>query len=436
MKSYDNTKYAHMILYEKNDFLSLAQKYDADYNPSLLPVVISRGEGALLIDTQGHRTIDLSNIIANVGHCHPEYVNAVHSAAAQLIAGQGSITNPHRSRLFQKLVELTPRKLNKVFLSTSGSEACEWAIRIARRFTGRHEILSFWGGVHGRTHAATSMSGLMRRKRRFGPLMPGCLYAPYPYCYRCPFDKKPETCGFFCLHHLDRVIDAEGTDDLAALIIEPYLGVGGIVFPPTGYLPRLAEWAGDRGVLFILDEVQSSFGRTGKMFALDWEGLCPDILCLGKGLGGGISIGALVADENTIASLSPGELSGGSGGGPLACAAAMTVINILEKEHLAEHADQIGKYFMNRLLEIQEKVDIIGDVRGQGLSLAIEFVKDRESKEPLSGMAEKVGRACYAKGVFISGWNHILSIRPPLVITQEQAAKAADIIEDTIYSKL
>jgi 4-aminobutyrate aminotransferase-like enzyme len=423
-----------IILNRQNDFFSLAKQYDADYNPSLLPIVIDRGEGALLIDTQGHRTIDLSNISANVGHCHPQHVNALRSAARQMIAGQGSITNPHRSRLFQKLVELTPPNLNKVFLSTSGSETCEWAIRIARRFTGRHEILSFWGGVYGRTYGATSMSGLMKRKRRFGPLMPGCLYAPYPYCYRCPFDKKLETCGFFCLHYLDQVINAEGTDDLAALIVEPYLGVGGIVFPPTGYLPRLADWADDRGVLFILDEVQSSFGRTGKMFALEREDLCPNMLCLGKGLGGGISIGALITEEDAIASLSPGELSGGSGGNALACASAMAVIDILEKEHLAEHAREVGNYLLTRFLEWQEKLDIIGDVRGQGLSLAIEFVKDRESKEPFAGMASEVSRACYAKGVFLSGGNHILSIRPPLVITQEQATKSADVIEETLCS--
>ena len=415
-----------------NDFFSPAQQYDADHNPSLLPIVIDRGEGALLIDTQGHRTIDLSNIIANVGHCHPQHVSALRSAAGQMIAGQGSITNPHRSRLFQKLVDVTPPHLNKVFLSTSGSESCEWAMRIAQRFTGKHEILSFWGGVYGRTYAATSMTGLMKRKRKFGPVMPGCLHAPYPYCYRCPFDKKPETCGFFCLQYLDQVIDAESTDDLAALIIEPYLGVGGIVFPPIGYLPRLADWADDHGVLFILDEVQSSFGRTGKMFAFEWEGLRPDILCLGKGLGGGIPISALLAKESVIASLSPGELSGGSGGNALACASAMAVIDILEKEHLAEHAREIGNYLLTRFLEWQEKLEIIGDVRGQGLSLAIEFVKDRVTQEPLAGMAGEVSRACYAKGVFLSGGNHILSIRPPLVITQEQAIKAADIIAQAL----
>jgi 4-aminobutyrate aminotransferase-like enzyme len=421
-----------MTVTSHTDYLALVARYDADYNPAMPPVVLERGNGAILTDVNGHQAIDLNDIIANVGHCHPRLVATIQKAAAQMITGKSRLPSPSRARLFERLAELAPDNLEKVFLATSGSEVCEWAIRIARRFTGRHEILSFWGGLHGRTYGAMSMNGMVWRKRRFGPLMPGCIYAPYPYCYRCPLDKKVETCDFFCLDFLGRVVAAEGTDDLAALIIEPYQGLGGVVFPPEGYLPRLQNWAAERDVLFILDEVQSSFGRTGKMFALEWENLRPDILCVGKGLGGGVSIAALVAKAKVIASLIPGELSGGNGGNPLACTSALTVLDILEEENLAGHALQVGEYLLARFRRWQAEFDIIGDVRGRGLNLALEFVKDRETREPLGEFGREVSRACYAKGVYLSSRNHILGIRPPLVITQDQAERAADVIEEVL----
>ncbi len=234
----------------QTDFLAFAEKYDADFNPTLPRIVVERGSGVLLTDVDGHTSIDMSDIIASVGHCHPRHVAALQQAAAQMIVGRGSETNPSRATLIKRLVDLTPDNLDKVYLATSGSEIVEWAIRIARRFSGRHEILAFWGGVYGRTYGAMSMNGLVRRKRRFGPMMPGVIHAPYPYCYRCPFDKQPEDCDYYCITFLDRLLDAESTDDLAALIVEPYEGVGGIIFPPSGYLPRLQAWAAKRNICF------------------------------------------------------------------------------------------------------------------------------------------------------------------------------------------
>ncbi len=421
-----------MMTNRTSEWIALAERYDADFYPTSSRVVVERGQGAVLTDTDGHATIDMSEICANIGHCHPRHVAALQQAAAQMITGKGSVTNPSRARLIQKLVELTPSHLDKVFLATSGSEIVEWAIRIARRFTGRHEILTFWGGVYGRTYGAMSMNGLVRRKRRFGPTMPGVIHAPYPYCYRCPFDKSPETCDFYCITFLDRILEAESTNDLAALVIEPYEGVGGIIFPPGGYLPRLQAWAAQRNVVFVLDEVQSSFGRTGKMFALEWEGIKPNMLCLGKGMGGGISIAALVAEAKYIAALIQGELGGGNGGNPLACASAATVIDVIEQENLNAHAMQIGEYLLERMRGWQQEFAVVGDVRGRGLCLALEFVKDRTTKEPLRGIATRVGDACYAKGVYLPGSDHILSIRPPLVVTFEQAERAANVVAETI----
>ncbi|MCI0475119.1 MAG: aspartate aminotransferase family protein [Anaerolineales bacterium] len=415
-----------------NDIWKLSERYDADFIPSSLPVVIERGEGALLTDSTGHQTIDLGDIIANVGHCHPRHVAALQRAAAQMIVGKGNWTNPARARLMQQLVELTPENLNEVFFATSGSEIIEWAIRIARRFTGRHEILSFWGGVYGRTIGAISLNGLQRRRRKFGPLMPGVIHSPYAYCYRCPFGKTQDACDFFCVDFLDQILEAESTDTPAGLIVEPYAGVGGILFPPDGYLPRLQKWAADRDLIFVLDEVQSSFGRTGKMFALEWENLRPNILCLGKGMGGGISIAAFVAEARLADALAPGEMSGGNGGNPFACESALAVLEIMRDENLAEHSRRIGDYLLARCRDWQTQFDIIGDVRGRGLCVAIEFVKDRATKEPLRGFSNALSERCYPKGVALHGTDHILSFRPPLVITQEQAVRALDVIEETI----
>jgi 4-aminobutyrate aminotransferase-like enzyme len=415
-----------------DDLLALAARYDADFSPTSPPIVIERGEGATITDTNGHTTIDLGDIIANIGHCHPRHVAALREAVGQMMTGKSGLTNPPRSRLVARLAEITPDVLDKVYLVVGGSEAIDWAIRIARRFTGRHEILTFWGGVYGRTYATASMNGLMRRRRRFGPVMPGVIHAPFPYCYRCPFGKQPENCDFFCVDYLDQVMLHDSTDDLAALVIEPYLGVGGIIFPPEGYLPRLQQWATEHDALFILDEVQSSFGRTGKLFALEWEDLRPNMLCTGKGLGSGISIAAVIAESRLFDALAPGELSGGNGGNYLACTSALTVIEIMEDEHLAEHARQIGDYFMERLNRWKDEFTAIGDVRGKGLVLAMEFVKDRETKAPFPEIVQRISRICYAHGVSCGGKSHILDIRPPLVITQDQAVYAADVIESAL----
>ena len=415
-----------------NEFWELSKKYDADFIPSSLPIVIERGQGVMLTDSTGHQTIDLGDIIANVGHSHPRLVEAIRQAAANMIVGKGSWTNPERARLMQRLVELTPTNLDKVFFATSGSEIVEWAIRMARRFTGKHEILSFWGGVYGRTIGAISMNGLQKRRRKYGPLLPGTLHAPYAYCYRCPFDKKFESCNFYCVDYLDRILEFESTGDLACLIVEPYEGVGGLLFPPPGYLTRLQNWARERKVIFILDEIQSSFGRTGKMFAFEWENLSPDILCVGKGMGGGVSIAALVASTPLADALAPGEMSGGNGGNPLACASALAVMDILRDENLVENSDRVGEYLLTRAREWQNQFAIVGDVRGRGLCIAVEFVKERATKEPARGFANTLAERCYPKGLAVHGLDYILALRPPLVITLDQATHVMDVIEETI----
>lgn len=416
--------------------LEMAAAYDAEFNPTASPIVVERAEGAVFVDTDGNELIDLSDIIANVGHAHSRHVAALRQALNRMVSGKSGLLNPARARLAERLVNMTPGNLSKSYFVTGGGETVDWAVRIARRATGKHEILSFWGGVYGRTYANISLNGLAKRRRQFGPVMPGVIHAPFPYCYRCPFGKKLETCDFFCVDFLDDVVRYASTDDIAALIVEPYQGVGGLIFPPDGYLPRLQEWAAAHNILFILDEIQSSFGRTGQMFALEWEGLRPQMLCLGKGLGGGISIAALLAESWLWEALDPGELGGGHGGNYLACASALAVIDILYDEHLADHAQTIGAYFLERFRQLQQRFPIIGDVRGKGLAVAMEFVTDPDTQEPFPEIVREIGRISYARGVYIGSRSHILDVRPPLVITQEQAAYAADVIEAALVEAL
>ena len=417
--------------------IRLSTEFDADFNPATAAaqIVLERASGATLVDTNGHETIDLVDIIANIGHCHPRHVAALQHALTQMITGKSGTTNPARARLAQRLVMLTPMQPGKAYFVSNGSEAMDWAIRIARRATGKHEVLAFWGGVYGRTMGAMSLNGVTQR-RRFGPMMPGTVHAPYPYCYRCPFGKQPETCGFFCIDFLDETLHHASAGDVGALVIEPYQGVGGMIFPPDGFLSRLQEWARANKMAFILDEVQSSFGRTGKMFALEWEDLTPEMICVGKGMGSGISIAAVLAETWMFDALAPGELSGGNGGNPLACTAALTVIDVLEDENLIENAVEIGAYFLERFRRWHEQYDVIGDVRGKGLALAMEFVRDRVSKEPYREIVQHISRYCYQQGVYVGGRSHILDVRPPLVISRDQAVRAADVMEAALEDAL
>ena len=303
----------------KADIFQMAEKYDANFIRPHSEFVVEHGQGALLFDIDGHKVIDLGDIIANIGHCHPYHVNVLQTAMTKMITGKGNMITENHALLVKKLVKITPQHLQKVFLATDGGEIIDWAIRIVRRETQKHEIMSFWGGVYGRSYGGMSLNGVMSRRKGFGPMMPGVIHAPYANCYRCPFGKDIQDCQFFCVDFLDRIMETESTNSLSSLIVEPYQGVGGMIFPPVGYLSRLQKWAKDHNILFVLDEIQSSFGRTGKMFALEWESLKPDILCMGKGMGGGISIAALLATDEVMQHIEPGEMSGGNGGNNLAC---------------------------------------------------------------------------------------------------------------------
>jgi 4-aminobutyrate aminotransferase / (S)-3-amino-2-methylpropionate transaminase / 5-aminovalerate transaminase len=419
-------------------WLKVSHDFEAGCMSQQAPVVLDHGKGVMLYDVDGKAYIDWTSgvLVTNVGHSHPKMVEAVQKQAA-LLMNVYDFPTPPRLELARRLVRLMPRHLNRCFLITTGSEATEAAMRLAKRYTGRNEIMAFWGGFHGRTAAAMSIGGKASGKKGFGTMMPGALFSPYAYCYRCPFKMTYPKCDMFCAGWLDQVKATESTDDIAALIVEPYQGAAGFIIPPKGWLTRVQQWCRANDVLFILDEVQASFGRTGKMFALEHEGLKPNMVCVGKGIGSGVTTAALMSEERLFACLTPGEMSSTHGGNPLCTAGSLAVLDIFKEEKLEDNAAKIGRYMLGRFKKMQKDCRTLGDVRGQGLVMGLEFVKDKKTKEPAADITVEVINRCVANGLLVGRvgfYGNVIRVAPPLVITRAEAEKSCDIMAKVLKS--
>jgi 4-aminobutyrate aminotransferase / (S)-3-amino-2-methylpropionate transaminase / 5-aminovalerate transaminase len=409
------------------------EKVEAQCTGYQARVAWDHASGCVVTDVDGNRFIDWTSgvLVTNVGHCHPQLVDAVQKASARLLNNYECLT-PERVEAAEKLVSVLPEHLDKCFFLSTGSETTEAATRIMKRKTEKFEIVSFYGGFHGRTYAALSAGGLAGPKKGYGPTVPGAIRVPFPYCYRCPFKAKPEDCGMLCLDFIEDSVRANSTGSLAGLIVEPYLGAAGFVFPPEGWLPKLEAWLRSRGMLFTLDEVQSSFGRTGKFFAMEWEQLTPDLVCIGKGIGSGVPASAIAARGDVIGVLGSGEMSSTMGGNPVACAAVSTVVDIMRREKLEENALRIGACMKARLLEMQERSPFIGDVRGIGLVMGVELVRDKATKEPAPDLTRKLIDVAAANGLLIGSvgiFGNVIRVAPPLVITDAEMHESLDIFE-------
>jgi len=404
-----------------------------------VPVVLDHGEGVWVTDVDGNEYLDFTSgvLVTNVGHCHPLLVEAVQRQAARLMNCYATPT-PERITLSKRLVSRFPPNLDRVFLLTTGADATEAALRMARRYTGKHEILAFYGAFHGRTYGAIGVAGMMGTRRKFGPAVPGGIMAPYAYCYRCFYDKTFPECGFFCLKALDQVVAATSSDDLGAVIVEPYQGTSGFVFPPDGWLKGLENWAKERDLLLIVDEVQSSFGRTGKFLAIEWEDVRPQMVCLGKGMGSGVASSAVVAEARIFQSMNPGEVSSTWGGNPLASAASLAVLDILDRDHLVENSLKVGALLKARFHELQKKHHCLGDVRGKGLVMGLEFVDPRDGRTPAPELTLKLLQGAAANGMLLGRlgpYRNVVRVAPPLVIKEEEAEQGVRII-DTVLTHL
>ncbi len=408
-------------------------KYEADVVGFQAPVVWESGRGCVVTDVDGNTYIDWTSgvLVTNVGHCHPHLVEVTQKATAELLNNY-ECANAYRIEAARRLVEALPPHLNQCFFLSTGSECIEAAVRMMKRRMGKFEIISFEGGFHGRTTAALSVGGLPGPKRQYGPTLPGVIRAPFPNPYRDPYgwcSDGPEFRRYF--EHLDSLVMTNSTGDLAGAIVEPYQGAAGFVFPPEGWLAKLEEWIRRRGILLTLDEVQSSYGRTGTMWAMEHENLEPDIVTIGKGIGSGVAVSAVAARSEVFASLQKGEMSSTLGGNPVASAAAIAVLDIMKKDRLVENAAAMGPYMKQRIEAVAETCPYLGDVRGMGLVMGLEFVKDKRTREPAPELIQPLIEACANHGLLIGSvgmFGNVIRVAPPLVITRDEIDESVSIL--------
>lgn len=415
------------------EILAESRRYEPACAVDQVPVVWERAEGVWVTDVDANTYLDFTSgvLVTNVGHSHPHAVQAVQQQVERL-GNCYSFPTPERVDVARRVMEMVPDNLDRVFMLTTGAEAVEAALRVAKRYTGKHEVLSFHGAFHGRTYGAMGVSGLNATRRGFGPAVPGTVQAPYPYCYRCPFGKTYPDCGMACLDFLDRAVEAGSGGDLGTVIVEPYQGTAGFVFPPEGWLKALEQWCIDRDLVLIVDEVQASFGRTGRLFAVDHEEVQPQLLCLGKGFGSILPASAVVGEQRLFDAMGPGELSSTWGGNPASSAAAGAVLDIIETECLVENADQVGAVVKDALRHLQERHPCIGDIRGRGLVMGMELVDPGDRYTPAPKLTAAVAAKAAELGLLLGKvgvYGNVIRVAPPLVISEAEALFGVEIID-------
>lgn len=405
------------------------------------PLVVKTGLGPVIEDVDGNLFIDLNSGIAvmNVGHNHPKIVEAIKKQSEKLL--HYSLTDflyEEAVKHAEALTTITPiLGKKKVFYTNSGAESNEGAIKIIRGFyEGRRPyIISFIGAFHGRTIGALTLNASKTiHKKRFSPLLPNVIHAPYPYCYRCPFKQEYPNCNLACVEFIEewvlkKVVDPE---EVGAIFFEPIQGEGGYIVPPQDFFKQLRKLANNYDIKLVDDEVQTGFGRTGKWFAIEYWGVEPDIITMAKAIASGLPLGAIVG-RSEIMSLPPGSHATTFGGNPISLSASLEVINIIKNENLLDNALKVGAYALKRLNEIRSTAEIIGDVRGKGLMIGIELVKNERTKEPATKAMVKVIERSFKKGVAVIGAGiSTIRIAPPLVINIELMEKALSIIEEVL----
>ncbi|MFP6889731.1 MAG: aspartate aminotransferase family protein [Nitrospinota bacterium] len=402
-------------------------------------VVVERALGASVEDVDGNIFLDFVSGFGsiNAGHCHPRVVEAMREQAGKLHQAM-SLGSRVRLDLEEKILSLVPGPVpKKILFGTSGSEAVETAIKLTRRATGRQEIVGFTGGFHGRTLGALPFMGRKAQREGLGTLVPGARHVPFPYPYRSPFGTEPEKCAEGTIAYIEEFLKnpVSGWGEVAAILIEPVQGNGGMIPAPLGFLGALRRLCDRYGVLLILDEVMSGFARTGKMFAYQHEeGVEPDLLVLGKSLSGGLPLSACVAKADIADASEPGTETGTYAGNVMACASGLASIAVYEEENLSERAAKMGDYFLERLGELAERHPIVGEVRGRGLMTAAELVSDRKTREPLS-VAREASDLALKKGLFLYPGGHyrnVLAFMPPLLIGEEEIDTAVEIVDEVL----
>jgi len=430
-----------MITYEEDIFLSY-NKYITKAMLPKDPIIIKKAYGIKIEDIKGNVYIDLFSGIStnNIGHCNPEVIDAITNQIKKFMHVSALYYHENEIELAKNILEISPKNLYKVFFCNSGNEAVDTSIKFSKIFAlkqGRSGslIISLEGSFHGRFGLTLTLTGQKKYKKNLSnyAIYPGVIYAPCPYYYRYGDGKSEDEFGIECADKIADLIDNFTSGDIAAVIAEPILGEGGIIVPPDTYLPRLAKICKERGVILILDEVQTGFGRTGKIFACEHWNIEPDIMCLAKALGGGLPLGATVISKKIDDIFEPGDHFSTFSGNPVSCAAGLAALKVLLRERLHENAQRVGSIIIKMLKEAQEKIPYIGDVRGKGLMIGVEIVKDANKKEQAPELADKIKVEMRKKGYLIGVggiFKNVIRIQPPLIITEEEAEKATlDLIE-------
>lgn len=426
-----------------NILKDLRDKYIPPGHGSITSSYVASARGALIRDVEDREFIDFAGGIGvmNVGHSHPKVVAAIKDQAEKF-THTCFMVMPYEPAvtLAEKLCAATPGAFPKTTLFiNSGAEAVENAVKIARYYTKRPAVIAFENGYHGRTLLTMSLTSKVKPyKFGFGPFAPEVYRMPYGYCYRCSFGQKYPECDVTCADYLKEFfISHVAPESTAALIVEPIQGEGGFITPPPEYFPKLKKICEDNGILFISDEIQTGMGRTGTMFAMEHWNVEADITIVAKSLAAGMPLSAVVGKKEIIDSVHSGGLGGTYGGNPVACRAGLAVMEIFEEENLLQASEALGKKLKKRFVAFQNEYELIGEVRGMGPMLALELVKDRETKEPATAETKALVKYCYERGLILlacGAHGNVIRTLMPLVITDEQLAKGLCILDDAFAS--
>jgi len=403
------------------------------------PIAIVEGKGAFVKDLDGKAYLDcFSGIsVANTGHCHEKVVKAIREQADKLLHCCTYMYHvAPAAELAERLAKVAPHGLQKTFFSNSGAEAVECAIKMGRKFTKKHEIIALMCSFHGRTLGTLSVTGQWGRRRYdMGPYLGGVSFAPAPYCYRCSLGQTYPGCGIQCAEMIEDIIEYSSSNNVAEFIAEPILGEGGLIVPPPEYFKTVKKILDRHGIIFIDDEVQTGFGRTGRMFGFEHYGVTPDIMCLAKGIASGMPLGACIARAEIADSYEPGDHLSTFGGNPVSCAAGVASLEVMLEQNLPRQSLVKGEYLLKRLRELQATESLIGEVRGKGLMIGVELVEEHRHKTPAQEKAAKIKELLRMKGILVGVGGvkaNVVRIQPPLVITEQQIDTLIDRLSESM----
>jgi 4-aminobutyrate aminotransferase-like enzyme len=437
---------SHSETMNLEEALLLDKSYVLGCLPHRDEIVIERAKGTRIFDSAGKEYVDLFAGIAvnNVGHCHPKVTAAIKEQVDRYMHVSNYYYNDILPELANKIAEVAPKGLSKTFFSNSGTEAIDGAVKLAKKYAytkGRNGmvLISLQGSFHGRLSLALSLTGQKKIKEKLGhyACYPGILYAPAPYHYRYGNGLSQDEFGNACAEEMEDLVDNYAAGDVAAVVLEPILCEGGMIVPPDTYLPRVQRICKARNVLLVVDEVQTGIARSGKMFASELWNLEPDEMAFAKAIGGGLPIGGFMSTDEVASSFEQGDHFSTFGGNPVCCAAALAVLDVVEEEDLVERARSLGEYTMKELRIMAEKYELVGEVRGKGLLVGIELVKDKTSKKPAAKEAAKVREEMLRKGYLIGVgglFRNVIRLEPPLIMTEDEIDGALDALSGVVSS--